>query len=389
MKILHIVPSYKPAYIYGGTIESISRLCEGLVKFNVDVTVFTTTANGKKELDVKTNSEYLVDGVKVFYFKRQTKDPSHISFLLWKRLYKECKNYDVVHIHSWWNILVIAALWICKKRKVKTIISPRGMLSNYIIDNSNSKLKQLLQNSIGKSLLNYTTFHATSEAEFNECKQLIKNWNGFMLPNIIWLPEVVIQKKENEIFTILFLSRIHPKKGIEFLIEAIGKTEIKMCLQIAGTGENDYLNELKQLAKNLNVENKIQWLGWKNREEKFNVLMNADLFALTSYNENFANVVIESLHVGTPVLISNKVGLADFVKAQNLGWICDVNVSDVQKKLQEAYYDKHKRTRINRSSNNIIQHNFSEEQLILNYINEYGMIISNGKAQSNHQYVYN
>ena len=92
MKILHIVPSYKPAYTYGGTIESIARLCEALVNAGEEVKVFTTTANGKTELDVEPNREYGVDGVRVVYFKRIFKDPIYISPALWKRLWRECKD---------------------------------------------------------------------------------------------------------------------------------------------------------------------------------------------------------------------------------------------------------------------------------------------------------
>ena len=95
-----------------------------LVSHGVEVKVFTTTANGKTELDVKANDEYSVEGVQVIYFKRFFRDNIYISPALWKRLYFECKNYDVIHIHSWWNILVLTAALICKIRKVKTIISP-------------------------------------------------------------------------------------------------------------------------------------------------------------------------------------------------------------------------------------------------------------------------
>ncbi len=133
MKILHIVPSYKPAYIYGGTIESISRLCEALVNAGVEVKVFTTTANGNKELEVEPDKLYNVDGVTVIYFKRIFKDPVYISPALWKQLYREGKQYDVVHIHSWWNILVMIAALICRLKKIKTIISPHGMMSDYIL----------------------------------------------------------------------------------------------------------------------------------------------------------------------------------------------------------------------------------------------------------------
>lgn len=371
MKILHIVPSYKPAYIYGGTIESVSRLCEGLVRAGMEVKVFTTTANGKDELDVKTNIEYDVEGVKVVYFKRLTKDHSHITFSLWKQLYRECKNYDVVHIHSWWNILVLIAAWICKRQKVRSIISPHGMLSDYIISNSNSRKKQLLHATFGRRLLRTSVFHATAASEAEECKKLIPGWQGFILPNIIWLPQLEIQKNQNQHFTILFLSRIHPKKGIEMLMEAVSRLNEKVCLWIAGTGEKTYIKALKKKAKELKIEDKISWLGWKNRIEKFQVLMQADLFALTSYNENFANVVIEALHVGTPVLLSAEVGLSRFVDEKKLGWVCSLQPEAIKKKLEAIIACKEEHRRITAAAPVIIKESFSEEILIPQYIRHY------------------
>ncbi|HEY2725959.1 MAG TPA: glycosyltransferase, partial [Parafilimonas sp.] len=364
MRVLHIVPSYKPAYQYGGTIESVARLCEGLVQSGVEVKVFTTTANGSEELNVKPGVEYIVEGVKVIYFKRLTKDHSHITVSLWKKLYKEYKNYDVVHIHSWWNILVLVATFICKQKKVKLVLSPHGMLSDYIINNSKAKLKFLIHTFIGKRLLKSALLHTTSKAELTECKKLIPGWKGFVVPNIVWLPQLEIEKKTNKAFTILFLSRIHPKKGIELLMEAISTLKINVHLAIAGAGEKDYIEGLKKKAKKLELQNKIEWLGWIDREQKFDILMQADLFALTSYNENFANVVIESLHVGTPVLLSQEVGLSQFVAENNLGWICTLSSEDITQKIEAAVQDTEKRERIKNCAPKIIQKYFSAETLI-------------------------
>ena len=371
MKILQIVPSYKPAYQYGGTIESVARLCEGLVQAGIDVQVFTTTANGTEELDVKTDVEYIVEGVRVIYFTRLTKDHSHITFSLWKRLYKDCKKYDVVHIHSWWNLLVLVAALICKKQKVKTIISPHGMLSDYIIQHSKSYLKRITHSIIGRSLLKYATLHATSDAELAECNRLIPGWEGFMLPNIIWLPEMNIKKQGNKMFTIIFLSRIHPKKGIELLMQAISKVGFKVCLQVVGTGEKHYIKDLKLKAKELGIEDQIEWLGWINRDEKFEILMQADLFALTSYNENFANVVVESLHVGTSVLLSSHVGLSKFVASNNLGWVCGLDTEDIRDKLETAILNAEHRKKISTCAPEIIKLYFSEEILIPEYLHNY------------------
>ncbi|HEX5152938.1 MAG TPA: glycosyltransferase [Parafilimonas sp.] len=372
MKILHIVPSYKPAYGYGGTIECIARLCEAQSHAGAIVKVFTTTANVDKELDIEPDTEHDVDGVGVTYFSRVFKDPFYISIPLWKCLYKNYKNYDAVHIHSWWNILVLGAAIICKTRKVKTFFSPHGMMSDFIRQHKNRFIKQSMHVMVGRSLLKYMRFHATSDAEFEECKKLIPGWKGFIIPNIMWLPELKICKQPNEVFTIIYMSRIHPKKGIELLMEAISLLDKKPVLKIAGTGEDSYVKELQQKAEGLGIAANIRWLGWQNRDTKFATLMQADLFALTSYNENFANAVIEALHVGTPVLISEDVGVSSFVKEHGLGWICETTVSSIRLKLEEAMTDTEQRKRINTCGPVMVKNFLSEEKLVREYLVEYG-----------------
>ena len=88
------------------------------------------------------------------------------------------------------------------------------------------------------------------------------------------------------------------------------------------------------------------WIGQQDNEQKFSVLAQHDLMILPSHDENFANVVIESLSVGTPVLISSNVGLADYILATNLGWVCDNEPSDLAETLVSAFRDRKKRERI-------------------------------------------
>ena len=375
MKILHIVPSYKPAYIYGGPIESVSKLCEGLAAAGHEVDVYTTTANGETELDIESGIPIDVDGVKVIYFTRITKDPTHVSPALWKYLYHNVKSYDIVHIQSWWNILVVIAACICHLKKVEVVISPRGMLSKYIFETGSVKMKKLIHNTIGKKALAKSWFHATAASEYTECREIISGWRGFTQPNILTLPDIPINKPENEIFTLIFMSRIHPKKGIEILLNAISKLSFPVELKIAGSGEEEYIDTLKDLAIELGITESITWLGWLDRETKFKELMHADLFVLVSLNENFANVVIESLHMGTPVLLSEDVGLSGFIRQNDQGWISTLEIEDVVQKIGMAYTETEKRTRIQTQSRFIIEKNFSPTKLINNYVDEYQNII--------------
>jgi len=377
LKILHIVPSYKPAYKYGGPIASVSKLCELLIGKGTYIKVLTTTGNGNEELDVETEKEHIVDGVPTIYFKRYTRNNTFVCPDLWKYLEAHVNEYDVVHIHTWWNILVLVSAWICYQKGAKVIISPRGMLCDYIINGNNSFIKKCIHLAIGKRLLKKSYFHATSDSEYADCEKLIPGWKGFISPNILPLTGPPIQKKSNDVFTMIFLSRIDPKKGLEFVLNAMPQLPVDVKLKICGTGNAQYIAELKELAQKNKIDHQIEWLEWQSGETKFRQLMEADLCVLTSYNENFGNVIVESLYMGTPVLITEMVGLSTFVKKYDLGWIAPLDTSIISDTISNIISDKEKRERINNESREITNRYFAENVVLNQYLNVYSSLLNN------------
>lgn len=371
MKILHVIPCYKPAYVYAGVIESVSRLCEALVEAGHSVDVFTTTANGKTELNVRPGIVNDVEGVRVRYFRRLTKDPTHVSPALWMHLWRNAGKYDAVHLHSWWNVLVVISAWICIVRGIKVIISPRGMLTGYIFNSTRTKTKKWIHRLVGRRALARSILHATAQSEFEECNRLIKDWSGFVLPNILFLAKVEVRRRVNRSFVLLFLSRIHPKKGLELLFESLSDLPFEVTLRIAGSGDEEYVEKLKRYAERLGIASNLEWLGWRNREEKFVELMKSDCFVLTSHNENFANVVIESLHVGTPVIVSEDVGLAPFVRENDLGWVTKLNADDIRDAITSAYLDAARRQFVNTWGRAIVRRSFDPQSLVEQYVMNY------------------
>ncbi|HJT75266.1 MAG TPA: glycosyltransferase, partial [Chitinophaga sp.] len=208
MNILHIIPSYKPAYVYGGPIYSSSALCEQLVADGHKVTVITTTANGKDELNVPTGVVQQVDGVDTVYFKRYTKDHTHFTpGLIWF-LFRNIKKYDAVHIHSWWNLVSIFTLLVCFVRRVRPVVSPRGMLSDYVVQTNHNFQKKVIQGVVGNPLLSKVKFHATSFAEVNEIKKLYPSSEVAEIFNFVNVPELTDIEKNGgsqEELRLLFL----------------------------------------------------------------------------------------------------------------------------------------------------------------------------------------
>jgi glycosyltransferase involved in cell wall biosynthesis len=374
MKVLHITASYKPAYIYGGPIMSVSQLCENLQSNGDEVTVYTTTANGSEELNVPAGKEQNVNGVRVFYFKRLTKDHSHFSPELLKTLWNKHRSYDVIHVHSWWNLVSILSVLVCWLRGRKVIVSPRGMLSDYTYQTNHSLMKKIIHGTIGNFLLKRVKFHATSEDEKRELKKMFPSASVTVIPNFVKLSDHTFTKKQNDLFKLIFLSRIDPKKGLELLFDSLKDTRINYRLYIAGTGENEYVEKLKNNVNNSPLAGNIEWMGNVQGEEKFRLLNECDLLILPSYNENFANVVIESLSVGTPVLISENVGLADYVEENDFGWICTTDPKSISGKIMQAYTDTDKRNQISETAPKKIRQDYSGNLLVSSYIELYNQI---------------
>lgn len=377
MKVLQINASYKPAFIYGGPTMSVSILAEQLTKAGVWVNVFTTTANGANELPVEISKPVMIDGVKTIYFKRLTKDHTHFSPPLLAHVWRNAKDFDVVHIHAWWNLVSVLSCLAAVMRNVPVVLSPRGTLSNYSFNNKNSRSKNIIQALLGKSLLRKCYIHTTSENELSSVNAIVKSKGSFNIPNFIELGENKLPVNNHPVayLKLIYLSRIEEKKGLDILLDALKTVTIPYKLTIAGDGNADYINHLKGIAVKNNISDKINWIGFQ-QENKFDVLREHDLFILPSHDENFGNVVIESLSVGTPVLISEKVGLADYVKENGMGWICQTNAISVSNAINAIYGHKDMLDAIRACAPGKIEDDFNESRLVQRYIDMYDKIIS-------------
>lgn len=377
MRILQINASYKPAYIYGGPTMSVSKLSEQLVKAGCDITVFTTTANGPDELQPHEKTPEWVDGVPVYYFKRITKDHSHFSPGLLIAVWKQVKQFNVVHIHAWWNTVSVLSALISIMRGVPLIVSPRGTLSAYSFRNRNAFVKKCIHYLLGRPILKRCAIHATSQFEKETLKPIIKPKQIHIIPNFIKLSQKTNIKTTNcdKALKLIFLSRIEEKKGLDLLLNALPQINVPYHLTIAGTGNEVYIEQLKRLAEQNNVSHYISWIGLQG-ENKFDVMADHDLLVLPSYDENFGNVVIESLSVGTAVLISTKVGLADYVAENRLGWICDTYPTSIASAINDI--TRHYLNDIAQVAPEIIKRDFDENILVKKYTDMYQQVLQDG-----------
>lgn len=376
MKIIQISASYKPAVVYGGPTMSVSKLSEELWKNGIQIEVFTTLANGKTELSFPAGQITWMDDVPVHFFKRITKDHSHFSPALLRHLFKtvwQAKEPLIIHIHSWWNLVSILTCLIAQLKKVPVVLSPRGTLSSYSFSNNHTFVKKWIHLLAGKKLLSNCFFHATSEQEKNDLIRLFNPKLIQVIPNFIRLPSVLKQNKSHQspVLKLLFLSRIEAIKRLEILLEALDGVTFPYQLTIAGNGEAEYIQSLEKIVAKRSMAPFVKWIGFQHYDVKFKVLQAHDLLVLPSHNENFGNVVIESLAVGTAVLISKQVGLADYVDVNNLGWTFDNRPEKLREALFKINNHRHWLDQIRLHAPQKVRQDFADKHLVEQYIDFY------------------
>ncbi len=369
-KILQVTASYYPSVAYGGPTVSIHNLCKALVASGQEVLVITTTANGKNELDVKTKEIQIVNGVPVIYFKRLSKDHTHFSPALLKYLWKNIHDFEIVHIHSWWNLVSVLSVIVCYLRRKKFVLSTRGTLNEFSF--KKAFIRRAFIRLCNITCFRNAVFHVTSEKEYREVENAVKR-DPVIIPNILSLEVAnTIKKAHYPKMELIFLGRLHSIKNLNLLLDSLKYVDFDFNVNIIGDGEPDYVLHLKNLAIENHIEGKCIWFGAIHDEtKKRELLVNADLLVLLSSTENFANVVIESLVAGTAVLLSSDIGLANYVHNNKLGWICRPEVDDIVAKLNEIYKSPNEIQRINREAPRLICRDFNEANLTEGYINLY------------------
>ena len=155
-----------------------------------------------------------------------------------------------------------------------------------------------------------------------------------MVPNGIDTAPIEMKSEWKDAKDLLFMSRIHPKKGLEILIEAL--VDVKgLKLKIAGDGEADYVQSLKTLVSSKGLTERVTFTGPIYGEEKWRMIRDADVVVLPSYSENFGLIVAEALASGTPVMTTTGTPWKS-IEEYGCGWWIEANVDAVKHALNSV-----------------------------------------------------
>lgn len=322
MKIIHYIPSIDRSS--GGTTAYMQLLANELGKL-VELHIVSHVSNSPVNIG-NCQIHYIPTFKQYRKMKRQ-----------WQILLNEIKP-DIVHINCcWMPECALIQKW-SQESNYKTVLTPHGMLEPWIIKRHywTKKVPALLLYQ-KQAVVKANYLHATAQSEKENLLKLNYNNKIEIIANGIEVKNVALKTSWNRKKEILFLSRIHIKKGINFLIEATAnlKTELQgYTINIAGEGEESYINELKQLASKLGVENLIHFIGGVYGDKKWELFKKADLFVLPTHSENFGIVVAEALACGTPVITTQGTPWQE-LESYHCGWWTEIGTEATTKALKE------------------------------------------------------
>lgn len=232
---------------------------------------------------------------------------------------------DIVHVNCCWTPDCAMIQRLAQKRGYKVVLTPHGMLEPWIIKRHYWTRKVPALWLYQKAAVQRADcVQATAESERDNLLKLGYNSNIKVVRLGIDAESIEMKRSWKKSRQILFLSRVHVKKGINFLVEAadVLRNELQgYKILVAGEGEADYVEDMKRMICDRGLQDIVQLIGGVYGDEKWRLFQTSDFFVLPTHSENFGLAIAESLASGTPVITTVGTPWSDLNSSEAGAWI--------------------------------------------------------------------
>lgn len=397
MKILHVIPSV--AAVHGGPSIMAERMTRTLSAAGIEVHLATTNDDWPGKLDVACGVPRVRDGVTYWYFDRELGFYKY-SGPLGRWLAAHVADYDVVHIHALFSWSSYAAGKWARRRGVPYIVRPLGVLNRWGMENRRPWLKQLSFRFVDGPIVRHAALmHYTAEAEREEAAAIGVNGPSVIIPNPVPdplaergaasgtpLPVGKFRAAYPELGDgpiVLFLSRIDRKKGLELLLPAFARVRQSYPaarLVVAGGGDNELLAELQAQARQLGIDGCTVWPGFLKGEEKLAAFLDAEVFVLPSWSENFGIAVVEAMAAGCPVVVSDQVAIHGEIARAGAGYVARCDAESVADAVCRVLGDSRARETMGNEGKCLTQTHYSPEAFTRKMVAAYSAVMKGRQA---------
>lgn len=316
MRIIQVVPSI--ALESSGPSYSVPGLCGALAEQGGDVElhVLDPVSELKRNYTVVTYPRH------TFPHPALGRSPEMLLGLK-----RACRSADIIHSNSLWMMPNIYPEIAARGTRCKLITMPRGTLSEWALQRS--KWKKSIVSLLGQSraLAKTDMFVATCNEECREIRAYGLKQPIAVIPNGIEVDDVPPKGRKER--RLVFLSRIHPTKGIDLLLRVWKSLQSDFpdwSLSIVGPDQHAYAQSLKELSVGLGCE-RVSFVGELNGRHKIDYLASSAVMVLPTHSENFGMVVAEALAAGIPVICSHGAPWKGLVEKQ-CGWWVPLSEND-------------------------------------------------------------
>lgn len=321
MKIIHYIPSLDR--LSGGTTTYMQLLGEQLGRM---AEVHIVSHRGPNPVEIKHCRLHYIPTSMLGAMKRE-----------WLAVIKGVRP-DIVHVNCCWLPSCAFIQKWAQEAGYKVVLTPHGMLEPWIMRRHywSRKLPALLLYQ-KRAICEADYLHATAESEKENLLKLGYNSKVTVIPNGIDVDSIQMKRSWERTKTILFLSRIHVKKGIDCLIEAAVSLRDELegyQIVIAGEGDPAYIASLKQQVADAGMADVFNFVGGIYGDRKWDLFREADLFVLPTHSENFGLVVAEALACGTPVVTTQGTPWQE-LETRHCGWWTEIGSRPTRQALRE------------------------------------------------------
>ena len=309
MRVLHVVSGIDPKS--GGPTRSVKGLCRALSLSGIDVTLLVL--HGNDEFDNPC-------GVDVLY-----------------REIQDVGCFDLVHLHGLWDPALHKVAKACRNAGVEYLISPRGMLDPWALSVKRWKKRVALALYQRGDLKSASAFHVTAALEKESVRKQGLKQKVIVAPNGVDIPASMPPRRVlDSTKTALFLSRLHPGKGLLTLAEAWSRVRPKgWRMKVVGPDSYGHKKDVFEALLRLGIGDEWEFVDTLDDVKKWEAYRSADLLVHPSVSENFGITIAEGLAAELPVICTKGTPWS-VVEERKCGWWIDVGVEPLANALHEA-----------------------------------------------------
>ena len=317
MRIVQVVADIAPES--GGPSQSVPALCQSLAERGLAVSLHVLDSGTMCPWSRSPKYD-IVQHAALPVLRQLGVSPS-----MSRALRKTVRRSHVCHSHGVWMMPNIYPAWAVRGAECRLVVSPRGMLEPFALARSWARKRLMWWLCQGAALRQAACFHATAESEYESIRKLGFRQPVAIIPNGVEVPDPLPPAVGGR-RQLLFLGRLHPKKGLDILIQAWRRIQDHVPqwdLHVVGPNEGDYGTKMQELARSIGAE-RVFFSGPAWGEQRTAAYAQADLFILPTHSENFGIAVAEALAHGVPAIVSKGAPWAG-LETNRCGWWIDLS----------------------------------------------------------------